>query len=334
VDQRTRNEAATAQGAEARKRMASHFVTLCDQAAETRPLPNLIIWPETSFPGAWVEDSPGRPDEVSQKMIREVAERWPTPVLAGISSYIHGTEVREVRYNSALLICPEGKNGQVVGRYDKVHRVPFGEYVPLQDWFPWMNYFAPYDFDYSVRAGESQTRFPLGPYHFGVLICYEDTDPWLARQYVRRNGEPQADFLVNISNDGWFNGTSEHEEHLAICRFRAIESRRAVVRAVNMGVSAVIDGNGRVRQPTWRQPRDPEESPIWEVHQGTDQAELPLAQWGQFKKIAGVLVADVPIDRRISFYALWGDWLPQACWLLIAAGFVWPYVRSWRPARG
>ena len=59
----------------------------------------------------------------------------------------------------------------------------------------------------------------------------------------------RRDFLVNISNDGWFNGSCEHEEHLAICRFRAVECRRSIARAVNMGISTVIDGNGRVRWP-------------------------------------------------------------------------------------
>src|SRR5260370_39296723 len=103
-----------------------------------------------------------------------------------------------------------------------------------------MNKLAPYDFDYSITPGTVQTRFRLGKHHFGVFICYEDTDPYLARQYVRQDGgEPTADFLVNISNDGWFDGSSEHEQHLAICRFRAVECRRSVARAVNMGISGI-----------------------------------------------------------------------------------------------
>jgi apolipoprotein N-acyltransferase len=178
-----------------------------------------------------------------------------------------------------------------------MHRVPFGEYVPLRDWLPWMNAFAPYDFDYSIRAGEHFTRFPLGAYRFGVVICYEDTDPYLARQYVRPGDEPAVDFLLNLSNDGWFNGTSEHEEHLAICRFRAVECRRSVARAVNMGISAVIDGNGRV-------------------------TALPGPTWAESKKVAGVVTATIPIDRRGSLYSLWGDWLPVACWLLLGLGLL------------
>src|SRR5205823_10547080 len=109
----------------------------------------------------------------------------------------------------------------------KIHRVPFGEYVPLRDVLPFMDRFAPYDFDYSVRKGDKLTRFQMGEHNFGVLICFEDSDPELARAYGRETEDgPAADFLLNISNDGWFNGTAEHEEHLAICRFRAIEARR------------------------------------------------------------------------------------------------------------
>src|SRR5207249_9926463 len=100
-------------------------------------------------------------------------------------------------------------------------------------------------------TGNGLTRFPLGKYTFGVLICYEDTDMYLGREYgVETDDGPAVDFILNISNDGWFDGTAEHEEHLAIARFRAIETRRAVARAVNMGVSAVIDSNGRVLAPT------------------------------------------------------------------------------------
>ncbi len=187
-----------------------------------------------------------------------------------------------------------------------MHRVPFGEYVPLRDWLPWMNTLAPYDFDYSISAGREFTRFPLGPYHFGVVICYEDTDPDLARQYVRPDeNQPTVDFLVNISNDGWFIGTSEHEEHLAICRFRAVESRRAVARAVNMGISAVIDGNGRI-------------------------VALPGADWERSKKVEAVLTGVVPIDRRTSLYARLGDWVPWGCWAGIVVGLVVPGLRRRR----
>src|SRR5207253_2040100 len=109
------------------------------------------------------------------------AERWPSNILIGLNSLVGPESTTRYWYNSALLIA---RNGKARARYDKIHRVPFGEYVPLRDWFPWMDTFAPYDFDYSIRAGERLTMFPVSGYRFGVLICYEDTDPYLARQYV------------------------------------------------------------------------------------------------------------------------------------------------------
>src|SRR5262249_17326170 len=156
----------------------------------------------------------------SRLLAQQRAQRWQRDLLIGINCSVRIGHDKFLRYNSALFTRA---NGEVAGRYDKIHCVPFGEYVPLKDLLPWMNWLAPYDFDYSVHAGEKFTRFGHGDYQFGVLICYEDTDPYLARQYVRGDtGGPPANFLLNISNDGWFRGTSEHEEHLAICRFRAI----------------------------------------------------------------------------------------------------------------
>jgi len=238
-----------------------------------------------------------------QEVARQAAERWKTNLLLGLTAENLGTDARIRRYNSAVLVK---KDAAEAGRYDKIHCVPFGEYVPLRDWLPWMNALAPYDFDYSITPGEQQTRFPLGDYHFGVIICYEDTDPYLARQYVRASADgPSVDFLVNISNDGWFDGTSEHEQHLAICRFRAVECRRAVARAVNMGISAVIDGNGRV-------------------------VALPGPSWQESKKMEAIVVRPIPIDRRYSLYAHWGDWLPGSCWLVVAAGLIWGTVNARR----
>jgi apolipoprotein N-acyltransferase len=170
----------------------------------------------------------------------------------------------------------------------------------------------------------------MGDCHFGVMICYEDTDPYLARQYVRGDrGQPLVDFLLNISNDGWFDGTCEHDEHLAICRFRAIESRRPVARAVNMGISAIIDGNGRVLQA--RESKSAGvlgNARLWEVDWSPGVLpEMPCSEWSRFKKVPAVVIGSIPLDRRASLYAQWGDWLPQACWAVFGAGLVWSLLR-------
>src|SRR5262249_35468908 len=128
----------------------------------------------------------------------------------------------------------------------------------------------------------------------------------LARSYSLADGaEPPVDFLVNMTNDGWFNGTEEHEQHLAISRFRAIEARRSLVRSVNMGISAVIDGNGRV-------------------------VALPGPTWGESKKVAAAFAATVPVDSRTSVYAMTGDWLPRGCAVLLGVSL----IAGWRKRKG
>jgi apolipoprotein N-acyltransferase len=288
---------------------------------------DLVIWPETCYPWNWYTIAPGvapatapkaTADDVVMsraflrlfatgegspglKLREEPPPPWRANVLLGTNSY-EWDGSREVPANTALLINADGK---IVATYDKMHLVPFGEYVPLRTIAPWMQTFTPYKHDYSCRPGESWTRFPFTArdgrtFTFGCLICYEDSDPYLARQYVA--SEPVS-FLVNISNDGWFDGTEEHEEHLAICRFRAIEARRAVVRAVNMGISGVIDSDGRV-------------------------VAIPGRTWSESKKVEAVVSAVVPIDNRESLYATLGDWVPAACWGGVLVGLVVARVRK------
>ena len=136
---------------------------------------------------------------------------------------------KEVRYNSALLATPNNWGP----RYDKMHRVPFGEYVPQ---LPFMNDFA---LTITRTASLSASTHAL-PSTTTISACSSATRTptrcWPGIMPAPGDGPP-VDFLVNISNDGWFDGSGEHEEHLAICRFRAIECRRSLVRAVNMGIS-------------------------------------------------------------------------------------------------
>jgi apolipoprotein N-acyltransferase len=317
MPQGVRNDASNpnATGQAAAMKTIKHFKALCDEAAAREPRPDLIVWPETSFPYDWVAlDSAFPPDRVTNagvredlklcsQDVRECGRLWKTNVLLGLNSEVIEADdpVRMRRYNSALLVRPDGS---AEARYDKMHRVPFGEYVPFVETFPFLQKLAPYNgFAYSIRAGAVATRFDFAAggksYRFGVLVCYEDSDADLAREYVRPGAGVAVDFLVNISNDGWFKCTSEHEEHLAVSRFRAVECRRALCRAVNMGISAVIDGNGRV-------------------------VALPGPTWAASKGIEEGVTAPVPIDGRTSVYAWAGDWLPWLCWLGLVVGCVRP----------
>jgi apolipoprotein N-acyltransferase len=302
--------------------MAKDFRRFSDEAlavAEERR-PDLVIWPETSYPYGWSEvSSDARVADVSTdvarrlKMSRDdlaiIAEHWPVATLYGASTTQLESDGTRWLYNSALLADAKG---QPVARYDKIHLVPLGEYVPFPETFPFLKHFAPRPpgQNYNCRPGEKWTRFPLSirgkEYHFACLICYEDTDASLARHYVRPS-EPGVDFFVNISNDGWFRGTEEHQQHLAICRFRAVETRRSVVRSVNMGISAIIDPDGNI-------------------------VALPGATWRESKSVEGIVRGNVPIDTRTTLYARFGDWLPVAAWLVFLGGIVVGFIRRKRSA--
>jgi apolipoprotein N-acyltransferase len=349
LDQRLRLEAAPDQGPAgnpvSRETVVQHFTTLIQRAVAFPP-PDLLVWPETSYTHDWVEVARELPVErvprewcTAEMLIREnlrelaedcaVGRQRSTYQLLGLNTQFLDAKLHPRRYNSALLLSPVG---EVESRFDKMHRVPFGEYVPLRDWLPFMNRFAPYDFDYSIAPGEKFTRFALGKYKFGVLICYEDSDMYLARHYAiaEKDGGP-VDFLLNLSNDGWFYGSSEHDEHLAISRFRAIECRRALARAVNMGISAVIDGNGRVLQPrlVTSEPGKEDAPALWSIgdQPGEPLTALPAAAWARFKKTGLVLRAVIPLDRRESFYARHGDWLPNGCGLLLGSAVALAWLR-------
>ncbi len=328
IEQRIRNEASSpnADPEKIRKPMKQEYTELHELAVQGKP--DLIVWPETSFWDEWWEpDATLRFDDLPPDFQKPLANggappadavwrpqltaflnkdpleyfrKWPVPILFGMNSRIK-MDIQKPgegkHYNSAILLLKEGEPNWYT-RYDKIHRVPFGEYVPLKDWIPLLNKLSPYETtDYSIISGDRFTRFPFGKYHFGALICFEDTDPCLARQYLKHGAEegPPVDFLVNLSNDGWFDGSAANDEHLAIARFRAIECRRSLARSANMGISAIIDGNGRI-------------------------VKMPSADWRSSKKLSAVVAASIPLDRRGSLYAMWGDWLPVACWLLVGAG--------------
>jgi apolipoprotein N-acyltransferase len=144
-----------------------------------------------------------------------------------------------IRYlNSAFLLSP---TAQILGRSDKIHLVPFGEYVPLSGFLPFINKLVAGIGDYS--PGEINP-LPIQGHQLGVLVCYEVIFPELAREYVRQG----SDLLVNITNDAWFGTSSAPWQHLAMARFRAIENRVWLARAANTGISAFVSPSGRIVQ--------------------------------------------------------------------------------------
>jgi apolipoprotein N-acyltransferase len=138
-------------------------------------------------------------------------------------------------FNSALLVAP---SGEVVGRYDKVHLVPFGEFVPWP--FGFANKISTEIGDY--KAGDKVVVLPAGEHRIGAFICYESVFPNFVREFAA-NG---AELLVNISNDSWFGKTAARLQHLNIVRMRAAENRRWILRSTNDGITATIDPAGRL----------------------------------------------------------------------------------------
>jgi apolipoprotein N-acyltransferase len=146
-------------------------------------------------------------------------------------------------YNSASFISPQG---EFVGRYSKIHLVPFGEYVPYRDFFFFAHHLTKQVSDFS--RGKERNVFTANGHRYGVFICYESIFGDEVRQFAK-NG---AEVFVNVSDDGWYGDTSAPWQHLNMARMRAIENRRWILRDTNSGVTATIDPEGRVVQSSPR----------------------------------------------------------------------------------
>lgn len=245
----------------------ARYKILTEAAAKEKP--DLIIWPETSYPGILWEDK-GLFDE-----LRGFVARLGVPLLIGSIVHEDGHY-----YNTAILLS---KDGEILRQYKKIHLVPFGEYLPLRFFFPFLADIVPIaDF----TAGEEDTVFELSGRgkqgkprrSFSVLICFEDTLAGLARQFVRQG----AGLLVNMTNDAWFQDTKAPFMHAQASVFRSIENRRAMVRAANTGVSCFIDASGRV-------------------------VKSVQDQHGKRTYVPGYTIANVRFDRQKTFYTRRGD---------------------------
>ncbi len=232
--------------------------------------PRLIVWPETAVP-FYFQDG-GRLADI----IWNVPKESGASLLFGSPAYMKtGKGFRY--YNRAYLISC----GHPLYFYDKVHLVPFGEYIPLRKILFFLNRLAPAEGDFSP----AHKIEPLKCDHIsvGVMICFEAIFPEIARNHVR-NG---ANLLVNISNDAWFGKTSAPYQHLAMSIFRAIENRRSLIRATNTGISAFIDPYGRI-----------------------------IKRGGLYNRQA--LISEVKlINQYMSFYTIYGDVLVYAAFLII-----------------
>jgi apolipoprotein N-acyltransferase len=204
-----------------------------------------------------------------------------SPHLESIRDGVLEGPVIEIPYNSAYLVDDQNS---AIERYDKIRLVSFGEYVP------WRAFFGPlgierlaYSFGVSdFQAGKDFKVFSLKDKHrFSVLICFEDTFPFLARKFAGRG----AEFLIVMTNDAWFGESAAPYQHLQASIFRAIENGIPVIRSANTGVSAFIDRKGKV----------------------TDRVK---DKYGNDTFIAGGLLRSVELRQGETAYQKWGHWFP------------------------
>lgn len=204
------------------------------------PLPDLIVWPES--PAPFFENDPRLHNTLSS-----IAQQANAYVLAGTLGVQHGGDPNQI-YNSAQLVAP---NGNWVARYDKIHLVPFGEYVPLKGFFAMLHMKKLVQEVGNFVPGTERMALPVHSYKLGTFICYESSYPDEVREFVA-NG---AQLLVNISNDGWFGDSPAPWQHLRMARMRAIENERWVLRATDTGITVSIDPFGRIVQQARRNVR-------------------------------------------------------------------------------
>jgi apolipoprotein N-acyltransferase len=195
--------------------------------------PDLIVWPES--PAPFFETDPR-----FQRAMPGIARAKDAPLIVnGIGAEYSPSDGGGLDHVSAMVYAADGTK---VGRYDKIHLVPFGEYIPFQKLF-----FFAHKLTGKVSAftpGVERRVFYLNGRRYGVFICYEAVFADEIRQFARHG----AEVLVNLSDDGWYGDTSAPWQHLNMTRMRAIENRRWILRDTNNGVTAVIDPYGCVRQ--------------------------------------------------------------------------------------
>ncbi len=291
------------------------MVELTHMAADAAPKPDLIVWPETMVPRAintealafYREvDSYYKGSEIYHELIRKTAQSAGTHLIVGApthEAFVQETfsdgsvgPVPKPRYNSAFLYYADGEQSPL--RYDKMHRVPFGEFIPWVSAAPpikalFLKWFTPYTRDYSLAAGTSLTVFdipvqprqdPPGPTIVRVAtpICYEDAVGRVVRKLVYQpDGTKRADMLVNLTNSAWYPGRRQQTQQLQIATIRCIENRVPMARSVNGGISGFVDSVGRV-------------GPLVEVG--------GHSQW-----VDGLMTAEPRLDTRLTLYGYLGD---------------------------
>ncbi|OGQ05373.1 MAG: apolipoprotein N-acyltransferase [Deltaproteobacteria bacterium RIFCSPLOWO2_01_44_7] len=244
---------------------------------------DLIIWPEASWTELlWLESTSVPPQDIGLTVTR--GKRPYT--LLGLNM-MSAKPSGEEYFNSAALL---DSDGNILDRYHKVHLVPFGEYIPLKNLLVFLKPVASVIGNF--KAGKELKPLALENVKIGPLICYEDIFPELSRTLVKKG----AQLLINLTNDAWYGVTSAPYQHLSYSVLRAVETRRALVRATNTGVTAIVDPTGKVLQA----------APLFEQ---------------------AIILHQVPLLSHQTIYTKLGDWFIWACILFVLWQLVKIYVQ-------
>lgn len=248
--------------------------------AQYAPGLDLIIWPETALPDFV------RYSERSAVLVKKVTAAG-APLLAGSMDVAWPTPNRPVYYNASMLFDAQG---DLLKTYYKQHLVLFGEYIPLDTRLDWLDALTPVYTSFTPGRVATLFKLPGDEQGFCVLICFEDSLPYLARRAARAG----ATWLVNQTNDSWFDPDCGSLQHLAQAVFRCVETRLPMLRSANTGISCAIDPYGRISQTM--EPRT------------------------QGFQVTGIVPADP--HRPATFYVRFGDLFAQTCLVVSIAVFL------------
>jgi len=278
---------------------------LSDEALESAPKPDMVVWAETAFVPRIYWHTTYRDDQDSWLLVRELLDylsEKSVPFLIGnddarmdMARNPDPLEKFRVDYNAALFF----ENGELTETYRKIHLVPFTEHFPYKKQFPSIYDALKKQDTHFWEKGDKYTVFRGPGFAFSTPICFEDTFGYLSRNFVRAG----ADLLVNISNDAWAKSLPSQNQHLSMAVFRAVENNRSMVRSTSSGQTCAIDPRGRI-----------------------------TAMAGPFTETW--LNVTVPIVRKDTFYTLYGDYLgfilAFAAAILLLSGAGWCIIRKLR----
>lgn len=232
---------------------------------------DVIVWPEA--PAHLQTNAPS-----TVRKLSELASGQSTPVIAGsLGVEVDPTSARGYRlHDSAILFASDGT---YVGRYDKVHLVPWGEYVPYEIIFGFVHKLT--EGLGNMDRGTDRSVFLIGGHQYGIFVCYES----IFGNEVREFAKGGAEVLVNISDDGWYGETGAPWQHLAMVRMRAVENHRWILRSTNTGVTTSIDPLGRVA------------------------VEAP-------RHVRAAFLFPFAFEQGTTFYTRHGDWFADLCTLV------------------